>query len=143
MDDSSTQLFEAATAARENAYAPYSGFRVGAALLAAGGEVVAGANVENASYGLTVCAERSAVAAAVTAGIRNFRALLVVTDTPQPQAPCGACLQVLSEFAPDIEIIMATVSGATEKAKLRDLIRTPFAFEGPLPKGTPCPPGIK
>lgn len=128
MDRKTRKLFRAAQEARKNAHAPYSGFRVGAALLAEGGEVFRGANVENSSLGLTVCAERAAACAAVSAGRMRFEALLVLVDAAAPMAPCGACLQFLSEFGPDMEIIMATASGLTDSARLRDLIRAPFGF---------------
>ncbi len=95
------KLFELALAASSAAYAPYSNFRVGAALLCDDGSIVTGVNVENRSFGLTVCAERSAVAAAVSAGKRSFAGIVVATpDADYPVSPCGACRQVLSEFLP-------------------------------------------
>jgi cytidine deaminase len=106
-------LVAAARAARERAYAPYSGFRVGAALLTDGGEVVTGANVENASFGLGICAERAAVAAAVAGGHRRFEAIAVATPGPEPATPCGACRQVLREFprGVDLEVLCAGEAG--------------------------------
>jgi cytidine deaminase len=97
-------LVQAARAVQAKAYAPYSNFRVGAALESDSGDVFVGCNVENASYGLTICAERAAVCAAVSAGARRFRRAVVVTDSDPPAAPCGACRQVLSEFGTELRV---------------------------------------
>lgn len=105
------ELIELAKAARTRAYAPYSRFQVGAALLTAGGRVVMGCNVENASYGLSCCAERTAVFRAVAAGEREFTALAVAADTPGPASPCGACRQVLTEFNPRLRVILSNLRG--------------------------------
>ena len=99
------RLLTAARGASAHAYAPYSGFPVGAACVTGSGRIFSGANVENASYGLTICAERNAVFQAVTAGERDVRALVVYTPTPEPTTPCGACRQVLCEFGDDIAIV--------------------------------------
>ncbi|MFS8533751.1 MAG: cytidine deaminase [Limnochordales bacterium] len=121
------RLVAAARAARERAYAPYSEFQVGAALLTASGEIVTGCNVENASYGATMCAERVALGTAVAAGHRQFRALAVVTDADPPAPPCGICRQSIAEFAAeDLPVILANVKGERRVLTLKDLF--PGAF---------------
>jgi deoxyribose-phosphate aldolase len=131
-------LVESAQHAKERAYAPYSRFRVGAALATAGGEVYRGANVENASYGLTVCAERVAIAHAVSRGGQEFVAIAIATDSPEFVYPCGACLQVMSEFVPDLRIILVNGKGETRVTSLRELLPSPFQRQsGRL---TPLPP---
>jgi len=122
-----SELIKKAKRARERAYAPYSEFKVGAALLVKSGKVYTGANVENATFGLTVCAERVAVFKAVANGEKDFVKIAVVADKPDPVTPCGACRQVLSEFSSDLKIICANLEGKTERYTLRELL--PEAFE--------------
>ena len=122
--DSFSDLTAAAREAREKAYAPYSGFAVGAALRAKSGRVFTGCNVENASYGLAICAERVAIFKAVAAGEREFDGLAVVSATLAP--PCGACRQVLAEFGLDTKVIVAGLGDIHEVHTLRDLLPTAF-----------------
>ena len=119
-------LIKLARGARSKAYAPYSKFKVGAALLAKNGKVYTGCNVENASYGLTCCAERNALFQAVGRGERDFIAIAIVSDSPEPTAPCGACRQVLNEFAPVLEVIMAGAKGQVKTRELKELLPDSF-----------------
>jgi cytidine deaminase len=121
---------EAAAKARANALCSYSGFAVGAALEDADGRIWGGCNVENASYGLTVCAERVAIWKALSEGVRSFRGVAVVTGAPEPTPPCGACRQILWEFAGDVPVVMATTSGARRRMRLSELLPVPFELEG-------------
>ena len=125
------RLVAAAKAVRARAAAPYSGFHVGAALLAEDGSIHTGCNVESATYGLTCCAERTAVFKAVSEGVRKFRAVAVVTGADTPTPPCGACRQVLWDQCREIEVLMATVSGLLERRTLSSLYPHPFEFGGP------------
>ncbi len=121
-------LVSAARTVQQQAYAPYSGYRVGAAVEADTGAIFVGCNVENASYGLTICAERAAVAAAVGAGVRRIRRAVVVTDSDPPAAPCGACRQVLSEFGADM-MVEAVGPARTSRWSLRELLPAAFGPE--------------
>ena len=119
-------LVTAATQARENAHAAYSNFRVGAALRATSGRVFGGCNVENATYGLTVCAERVAIFKAISEGERGFDAIAVVADTDTLTAPCGACRQLIWEFCGDVPVILANLKGQSETIPMHDLFPKPF-----------------
>jgi cytidine deaminase len=119
-------LTETALAARDNAHAPYSHFLVGAALEAADGRVFTGCNVENATYGLSVCAERVAVFKAISEGARRFQRIAVAADTDVLTPPCGACRQILWEFCGDVELTLVNPRGKTETLRLKDLFPRPF-----------------
>jgi cytidine deaminase len=119
-------LVASARRARRHAVAPYSGFKVGAALLTADGTVVTGCNIENATYGLTLCAERVAMFTALAAGHRRFTRIAVVADTDAPTPPCGACRQILWEFAGDLEVVLANLRREAGHYKLSDLLPLPF-----------------
>ena len=120
------RLVAAARAARERAVADYSGFKVGAALETADGQIVTGCNIENATYGLTICAERVAVFKALSEGRRAFRRIAIVADTNDPTPPCGACRQILWEFAGDIEIVLANLEAVTATHRMSELLPHPF-----------------
>ncbi|MFZ9887057.1 MAG: cytidine deaminase [Myxococcota bacterium] len=124
-----THLCAAALRAREHAYAPYSRFRVGAALLCDDGTVVPGCNVENSSYGLCLCAERSAVAGAIAGGRRQFVAIAIATASSPPSPPCGMCRQVLAEFAPDLRVVMTNPGGELVETTARTLLPGGFDTE--------------
>jgi cytidine deaminase len=119
-------LIVAAIKVRENAVATFSGFKVGAALQTDDGIVVTGCNIENATYGLTICAERVAVFKALSEGHRKFRRVAVVADTDQLTPPCGACRQILWEFGGNLEVILANLAGSEEHHHLQDLLPRPF-----------------
>jgi cytidine deaminase len=119
-------LLEAALRARNNAHAPFSNFKVGAAIEDDAGRIHTGCNVENATYGLTVCAERLAVFKAVSEGARKFTRVAVAADTDLLTPPCGACRQILWEFCGDIELILVNLQGKTERFRLKDLFPRPF-----------------
>lgn len=124
------QLVKVAALARERAHAPYSKYKVGAAIRTKRGKIHSGANVENASYGLTVCAERCAVFAAVAAGdTKDYDAIAIVTSGDALPSPCGACRQVLWEFSPDTRVILATTEGGRRATTLRELLPDAFGPE--------------
>jgi cytidine deaminase len=119
-------LLDAARAAREHAVADYSHFKVGAALQTADGTIVTGCNIENATYGLTLCAERVAMFKALSEGHRRFTRVAVVADTAQPTPPCGACRQILWEFGGNLDVVLANLTEATGTFRMQDLLPLPF-----------------
>ncbi len=121
-----SKLLEAALAARENAHAPFSKFKVGAALEDQTGRIFTGCNVENATYGLTVCAERVAVLKAISEGARKFTRIAIAADTDVLTPPCGACRQILWEFCGNAELILVNLQGKTESLRMKDLFPRPF-----------------
>ena len=127
MEHSEKELVEAATAVRENAYAPFSEFKVGSALETDDGQIIVGSNVESASYGLTVCAERVAVWNAISQGKRKIVKIAVVADTEALTPPCGVCRQIIWEFGGDIPVVLANLNGKTEIVQMKDLL--PRAFD--------------
>ncbi len=121
------ELIGRAVDARSKAYAPYSNFKVGAALVAENGEIFTGCNVESASYGLTVCAERVAIWKAVSEGVTKFTEIAVVADTEELTPPCGVCRQIIWEFCGDIPVVLANLKGQSETVQMRELL--PRAFD--------------
>ena len=121
-----SDLIRAARKARRHAHAAFSNFKVGAALETADGTIVTGCNVENATYGLTICAERVAMFKALSDGHRRFRRIVIVADTADPTPPCGACRQILWEFGGDLEVILANLRRETGRHPLSDLLPLPF-----------------
>src|ERR1041384_577240 len=126
MGSNKDPLVTAARRAREHAVARFSGFKVGAALETADGTIVTGCNVENATYGLTVCAERVAMFKALSEGHREFKRVAVVADTEDPTPPCGACRQILWEFGGDLEVVLANVTEIKGRHRMKDLLPMPF-----------------
>lgn len=124
--DPAAALVDAAREVRQRAHAPYSGFKVGAALEATDGTILIGCNVENATYGLTICAERNAIFRAIADGHRQFTRVAVVADTAEPTPPCGSCRQLLWEFCGDIEVVLANLERVTARYRMRDLLPVPF-----------------
>src|SRR6266700_1214926 len=122
----SLELIAKATAAREHALAPYSGFKVGAALETRDGRIYTGCNIENASYGLTVCAERVALWKALSEGTREFRQIVIVTDAPVVTPPCGACRQLLWEYCGDMPVHLHSLRGFDQEYRLAELLPHPF-----------------
>ena len=121
------ELIEIARQVREHAHAPYSKFKVGAALESADGRVFTGCNVENSSYGLSICAERVAIFKAISEGLRDFNRIAVIADTHSPVRPCGACRQVISDLFPkDAEVILSNLQGDIEVTKISELLPAPF-----------------
>ncbi len=129
MPISDEELINRARRAMKNAYAPYSKFRVGAALLTDDGQIYTGCNVENSSYGAANCAERTAVFTAVCHGARKFQKIAIIADSDEPVKPCGICRQVLFEFSPKMEIITVGASGTIERATLATLLPQGFRFK--------------
>jgi len=127
MNENYKRLIKEAEKARKRAYTPYSKFKVGAAILTSDGKIFTGCNIENASFGLTVCAERVAILKAISEGSTEFEAIAIFGDTDRPCSPCGACRQVLSEFGEDIKIIMSNMKGDIKIKKIGELLPEAFS----------------
>jgi cytidine deaminase len=126
MNSAESKAVEKAKEAMNNSYSPYSGLKVGAALICDDDQIYAGTNIENASYGLTICAERAALGCAISAGATKFKSLILISDSEKIFTPCGACLQVLSEFADDLIIICMNNAGDKKQTTLRELFPKSF-----------------
>lgn len=122
------KLIQEAKKVRNNAYAPFSTFKVGAAVLTTDGKIFTGCNVENSSYGLTVCAERIAIFKAISEGYQDFQSIAIVADTEQLTPPCGSCRQVLVEFNPNMEVILSNLDDDIQTYSLKELMPEPFIF---------------
>ncbi len=129
MNIDETILIENAKKVMKNAYSPYSNVKVGAALLADSGEIFTGCNVENASYGLTICAERVAIGCAISSGDREFDTLAIVNSTERNFTPCGACCQVLAEFAPELKLILVNSKGDIKRTDLKTIFPESFSLK--------------
>ena len=127
MNENYKRLIKEAEKARKRAYTPYSKFKVGAAILTSDGKIFTGCNIENASFGLTVCAERVAILKAISEGSTEFEAIAIIGDTDQPCSPCGACRQVVSEFGEKIKIIMSNLKGDIKIKKIGELLPKAFS----------------
>ena len=123
------KLYDAAIRARMNSCSPYSEFKVGAAIITQYGKIYSGCNIESSSFGLTMCAERNALSAALCEGERVFSAILVVADTEKPVSPCGACRQLLYDYAPDIMVIMSNLKKEKLEMNIKDMLKYPFGPE--------------
>ena len=121
-----TKLIKAAERAKKHSYSPYSKFRVGAAVLTTTGKIIAGCNIENSSFGLTICAERTALFKAVSESEKKFKAMAIVSDAKTFLPPCGACRQVIKDLAGDIDIVLSNGTGKTKIIKMADLLPLPF-----------------
>lgn len=122
------ELIDIANKAKNFSYSPYSKFRVGAALLCEDGKIFTGCNIENASYGLAVCAERTAMLKAISEGYKNFKKIAIVVDTPTPAYPCGACMQVMSEFAPNLQILLCGSNNQIVETNLTQIFPQQFSL---------------
>ena len=132
MNKSFQKLINKAEEARLSAYAPYSKFTVGSAIMTKEGAIFTGCNIENASLGLSICAERVAIYKAVSSGYKSFKALAIIGDTEEPCTPCGACRQVMLEFSPDMEVIMTNLNQKIKITKAKELL--PDIFQGEILK---------